>query len=330
MKNRNALRIVGALVVAQAVLVLAFVLPGYNPAPHDVPVAVAGPVAAVEALERRAGGAFAFTAHPAAAAAERAVIDRDAYGTMMLGRDGRPRALIVASAASPAVAQILEGALGRGVPVRDIRPLDADDPRGTTLGLLFLPLTVLCLPAALLLGRLRLSPGGLLGAVAGFAALGGLVVAALVSVAIGALPGPFLALAGLLALIILAIALPTAGLERAVGPAGVGVAALVFLVFGNPGSGNASAPELLPGLWRVTGQLLPPGAGGDAVRGVAYFEGAGSADAIAVLGAWVLFGVALVLAAEAVARRRRAAAGELTGSSAALAPPTDSARAHSG
>ena len=110
------------------------------------------------------------------------------------------------------------------------------------------------------------------------------------------MPGPYLAVSGIVALIVAAVGLTAAGLVRAVGPAGLGIAALLFVVLGNPGSGNASAPELLPGFWRVTGQLMPPGAGGQALRDVAYFDGHALLVPALVLAAWALFGAALILA----------------------------------
>ena len=85
------------------------------------------------------------------------------------------------------------------------------------------------------------------------------------------------------------------------GPAGLGVAALLFVVLGNPGSGNASAPELLPGFWRVAGQFLPPGAGGQALRDVAYFDGHALLIPAVVLAGWALFGAARLL----IGRRAR-------------------------
>jgi hypothetical protein len=71
---------------------------------------------------------------------------------------------------------------------------------------------------------------------------------------------------------------------------------LAFLLIGNPGSGNASAPELLPGFWRTVGPLLPPGAGGQALRNVAYFDGAALAGPLLVLGGFALAGAVLILA----------------------------------
>ena len=41
---------------------------------------------------------------------------------------------------------------------------------------------------------------------------------------------------------------------------------LIFLMLGNPASGLASAPELLPTPWHPLGAFLPPGALGSALR----------------------------------------------------------------
>jgi hypothetical protein len=300
--NRRALGVVAAVLLAQAVLVLAFVVPGHDPTPHDVPVGAVGPPGVAQGLEGRAPEALDVTRYPAEAAARDAILARDVYGAVVV--DGGDQRLLVASAASPAVAQLLQAtvdsAAEQAVPVQDVAPLDPDDPRGATINLMFLPLIVVCLPVVLVLGHLGLRRRDELAVLAVFAALGGLLVIGLVSGWLGALPGSYLALSGIAALIILAIALPAAGLGRAMGPAGVGVAALLFFVIGNPGSGNASAPELLPAFWRAVGPLLPPGAGGEALRATAYFDAAAIGWPLVVLAAWAALGALLV----AVAGRR--------------------------
>jgi hypothetical protein len=301
----RTLGIVAALILVQAVLVAAFVLPGHSPEPHDVPVGVVGPPVAVETLEGAQPGAFDAERYSSEAAARRSIEEREVYGAFVV--EGGERRLLIASAASATVAQILRGAVeteAGEVTVEDVAPLDPDDPRGTTLNLLFLPLVVVCLPAVLLLTSLRLPARALIGALALFAALGGLVIVALAGEAIGALPGSYLALAGVTALSILAIALPTAGFARMLRRAGVGVGALLFFVIANPASGNASAPELLPGFWRAISQFMPPGAGGTGLRNTAYFDGNAVLEPLVVLSAYAVVGTLLVLGADALRRRR--------------------------
>jgi hypothetical protein len=296
MTRLPAAPIVLVAVVAQALLVLMFVLPAHKPEPHGLRVAVAAPPPAVEALHRAADraqpGGFEIFAVPDAAAAERAILDRDAYGALI----PQERRLLVASAASLPGSQLLQAAFAENAPeVRDVRPLDPEDPRGGTLNLIGIPLIVVCLPVAFLLARLprRHAAGGGLA----FALLAGLAVIAVLNGWIGSLPGDYLPLAAVAALIVSAVVLPAIGLVRLIGPPGLGIVALVVLVIGNPGSGTASAPEMLPGFWRAVGPLLPPGAGTTALRNVAYFDGAALTRPLIVLAAFALAGLALIIAA---------------------------------
>jgi hypothetical protein len=90
----------------------------------------------------------------------------------------------------------------------------------------------------------------------------------------------------------------------------MGIAVVLFVLIGNPASGNGSAPELLPDFWRAIGQLMPPGAGGTSLRNTAYFDGNAVAGPLVVLSAFVAAGAALILIAETLHRRREQAACE--------------------
>lgn len=303
--TRKTIGFIAAIVTVQVIAVLAFVLPAHDPRPHDVPVGVVGPPAAARAVDAARPGAFDVRSFPSVAAAEDAIRDRDVYGAIIPAE----RRVLVASAASPVVAQALREGPGAGATVRDVVALDPDDPRGTTLNALFLPLILASLPGALLLSRLVAGRGALLGALGVMAAAGGLAVVAVVGPGLGLLPGPYLALAAVAALIVLAMALPAAGLVRLIGPPGLALAAVAFLLVGNAGSGNASAPELLPGFWRAVGPLLPPGAGGTALRNVAYFDGAALTTPLTVLLAFVGVGAILLIARRPVNDDARASTG---------------------
>ena len=272
--------VVGAVLV-QALLVLAFVLPGHDPKPHHVPVAVVGQAPPDNE-------AFDFVPVADAQAAQQAIDDREVYGAI----DGDE--LLIASAASPAVAQLLTAAFDQATP-RETKPLDPDDPRGATFNLMLLPLVVVGLPVALLLARF---PRGKAVAAAGaFAVLAGLTVTALVAGWLGAIPGNYLALSAIAALLVAAVVLPAVGLVKHLGPPGLALTALVIFFVGNPASGASSAPELLPGFWRAVGPLLPPGAGVTGLRNVAYFDGAALATPLIVLAAFAAAGLALALTA---------------------------------
>jgi hypothetical protein len=296
-------RTIAGLLVMLCVLVFGFLYPGYKPRPHHVPIGIVAPATTADSIAAKAGSDFTLTRYPTPQAARTAIDDREIYGAVIVSTSGKR--LLVASAASFTVAQVLPRAFA-GATVEDVKPLDRDDPRGATINLLVLPLIPLCIIAVLRLGSLRLRRRALIGATIAFAALGGLVVAAIVHFGLGALPGSYFGLSAITALTILAVLLPTAGLQRLLGPPGVAVSVFLFFAFANPASGNATAPELLPSLWRQLGQLLPPGAGGTALRNTGYFGGTAIAQPIAVLAAFSLAGALLVLGADRLRRLRSA------------------------
>ena len=78
-----------------------------------------------------------------------------------------------------------------------------------------------------------------------------------------------------------------------------------MMLVGNPLSGAATAPEMLPGWSGVVGRLLPSGAGGQLLRSTAFFDGRGASHSVVVLVAWLTIGVVLCLAGGL--RPRRAA-----------------------
>lgn len=64
---------------------------------------------------------------------------------------------------------------------------------------------------------------------------------------------------------------------------------MVFV--GNPFSAVTTAPELLPGAANHIGQWLPPGAGQNLLRSVAYFNGHAAWPHVAVLCVWAGLGL---------------------------------------
>jgi hypothetical protein len=84
------------------------------------------------------------------------------------------------------------------------------------------------------------------------------------------------------------------------------VAAVTMVLIGNPFSGVASGPEMLPEPAGTIGQLLPPGAGGNLLRSTGYFDGAAAGGHVLVLVVWTLAGLAVLLAAGMRSSRRHA------------------------
>jgi hypothetical protein len=300
-----------AVVVVQALLVPLFAGPAANLAPRDLPIVVAGPAPAANALAERLRterpGAFEVATVADAGAADRALRDRDAYAAFVVDPDGGVE-LHTASAGGPAVATLLTQAAaeaggaasgGRPVPVVDVVPADPDDPRGGGFAAGFLPLVMTALLAGAALALTARGRWARLTGLVAFAALAGLVGAAVLQGWLGILPGGYLANAAAIGLFSLAAAGIVTGLAAALGRPGLGLGALLVFVLGNPLSAVAAAPELLPQPWGEVGQWLPAGAGGTLLRSVAFFDGARAGAAIAVLTGYALVGLLLVLVGRA-------------------------------
>ena len=132
------------------------------------------------------------------------------------------------------------------------------------------------------------------GLVVAGAVLTGLAATLIVQSWLGVVGGDWWANAAALSLTVLAIASIVSGLEALLGKAGIALGALTMIFVGNPLSGVASSPEMLPSGAGTLGQLLPPGAGGNLVRSTGFFDGAAAGGHIAVLSAWALAGLALL------------------------------------
>jgi hypothetical protein len=299
------------VVLLQALLVLWFAWPAARTAPRDLPIVVAGPApaagAVAERLRTERPGAFQITTLPDAAAADRALRDRSAYGAFVVESGGS--SLHIASAASPTVAALLSQA-AQQTRVVDVVPTPADDPRGAGFAAGFLPLLLTSLGCGIALLFVIRAHAVRLAGVLGFAALAGLVATGVLH-GLGVLTGNYLAEAGAVGLLALAVSATVSGLGALLGRPGIGLGVLLVFLLGNPISGLASAPELLPQPWGAIGQFLPPGAGGSLLRSVAYFDGARATGPLLVLAAWAAAGLALTAVGHYRDGRRSGSAGQL-------------------
>jgi hypothetical protein len=300
------------LVIALAgVLALVFIFVSSNvaanhaPKPHDLPVGVVGTPQLVSAtarqLDRRAPGAFQIRGYRSPAAARTAILQRSVYGAF---DPGPPPSLQVADAASLPVATLLQetftaAARARGAPliVHDLVPLPPTDPTGGTAFSATLSLIIAGVLGSSLLYVVTQGRGLAvhLSAVLALGIGAGLLTAVATNVVVGAFTGQFLAIWGVAALFVLALALPIAFFQRLLGLPGTGVGLLVFIVVGDPSSGGATAPQLLPDPWRAISQALPPGAAVTAMRDVVYFHGYGATRALIVLGSYAVLGAILAI-----------------------------------
>jgi hypothetical protein len=303
---RAVLLMVGVLLV-QLGFLLSYVGAFHHPDAQGVPLAVAGPPRVAQQLDRLPGDPVATTVVADRAAARERILRRDAQGAYVVHPAGSRDTVLVASAAgssvTSAVRQVGESfarAQGRQVRVVDVAPAQ-DGDRGS--------LTAFYLVVGWLVGGYLAA--SMLGVTAGarpanrhralirllallpYAALSGLGGAIIVDPALGALTGHFLQLWGLGALVVFLAGTVTIALQALFGVLGIGLAVVVFVVLGNPSSGGAYQPHMIPPFWTAIGSWLPAGAGVSAVRNTVYFHGNALTWPLGVLGVWAAAGVLL-------------------------------------
>jgi hypothetical protein len=301
---RKAVGLVLAMTAGLSLVLALFVSIAVNTGPNGIRLVVAGPAPAVALIEAglaQTAGPDAFEVSVVAdeAAATAALQDRTADGAIVVGPTGPT--VLTASAGSPAIAQLLTAAAGKlgepaaaGAAVVDVVSLPSGDSRGGGLAAGSFPMIIagIALGAAAAL-RLR-SRWLVLGTVVGGAVVIAVSFAGILSW-LGVSGGNFWSETAAIWLAVAASALVVAGLARLFGAAGIGIGALLLMIIGNPLSGIASSPRLLPGPWGEFGQWLPTGAGGTLLRTVSYFPQAAVWGPVLVLLGWAALGAVGVL-----------------------------------
>ncbi|MGV9709549.1 hypothetical protein ACWDTI_02635 [Gordonia sp. NPDC003424] len=302
-ENKKIPLLVLGLTVLLGIMLMAFSLPAVHSGANGIPLGVVGPAPAVSALESKADG-FDITEYADEAAASDAILHRDIYGALVLAPNGDVHT-VVATAASTTVATMIEkigdnlAAAHHGTnTVIDVKSFPAEDPRGAGLAAGALPMALGGWIGAVVIMMLIHTFRGRLIAVISFAVVGGLGLTAVLQFVVGTFDGNYwlTSLAAMLG--IAATAMAVLGLRELLGGLGLGIAAILLILLGNPLSGLAGAPEALPTPWGFIGQLLPPGATGSLLRGVVFFDGNGTQHAIIVLLCWLVVGSTLFGIAE--------------------------------
>jgi hypothetical protein len=299
-------------VLAALALVLAFtgvfVSGFHDPRPNDIEVAIVGSAA----LSHGEPDGFDVRSYPTESEAREALLDADVHGVLIAG--GRTdRVLVTGAYGGPPTEAVIGGlrsmaaAEGRSATVRDLEPLPAGDPKG--LSALFTVLGTV-VPSLILGALLAIVGRGLpatyrWAALVLFAGMAGLVVAFSVDTLVGALTGHFWGVAGVTALLALAVGSTCLGLGQLLGPAGVACAFLALVLLGQSSAGGAITYELQPGFHHALSQLFPNGAALTALRNTVYFGGAHTLAPLAVLLSWAAAGAGLGLVAIHNTRRER-------------------------
>jgi nucleotide-binding universal stress UspA family protein len=272
----------------------------HKPTPHDVPVGIVASAAVTghveHALDGALPGGFTFRSYPSAVSATTAIARREIDGALVA--TGANLRLLVTQAGGTGPEQALNGAFtavaaktGHQLIISDVVPGRASDSQALSSWFVILSVLIPSLAAgsasALALRRAR--RGWAVGAPVAVAVVSGLIAAGIADGIAGL--GNYPALAGIIALLSLAVAAPTALLAR-IRPPLVALAVLAFIVFGIPASGGpANLASFTPGFLRALSPVLPLGVAASTIRNVVYFGGHDTTSYLWTLAAWALAGV---------------------------------------
>lgn len=313
---RGVLMPVVVVLVIGSIFVSVYLAAFHAPEPHDLPVAVVGTAQqtrqAADVLERGMPGGFEVKRYADENAARHAVQDRAVYAAYVPGTDGSPE-LLYAGANGPSVTSTVSNAFsavartsGRTLVEKDVVPAADGDTRSMSVfyaafglvlaGFLFGMMTYQMAP--------RLEFRWRMTSLAFFSVLGGVIVALLTgSLGFGALPGPFIGIAGLVALMGAAVGSATMAIMRLFGRAGLPLASVILLTLGNSTSGGTLPAAYLPGWLRPLSEILPVGVGVRAIQGLSHFDNDGLVQGIAILAGWTVLCAGLVFWRDVPARR---------------------------
>jgi len=297
-------RLVGvgaALAAIVTIITLAFLWPTVTSEAKDLPVAVAGPPAAVapveQGLSQRAPGVFEVVQAVDRAAAVDLIETRDVYGAVVLGASPE---ILTSTAGSAVVAQqlaalspVLAEQVGAPVPVTDVVPLGSGDPRGAILGLVTLPLVIGGMIGGILVSVLVVGVWRRLTAVAASSVFGGLAVAGVLQGWFGAIAGSYWVNATIIGLAMFGIAATIVGFVSVVGRPGIAAGPVLFLLIANPLAAAAQPWQMLLVPFGAIGQWMPPGAAAALLRDESYFPRADTTHLWLALVSWAVLGVVL-------------------------------------
>lgn len=311
------LGLIGSAVVT--LVVLAFLWPVKTASPHNLPVSVAGPAAAVTAfetaIEDQRPGVFAFIAADDRADAVAQIERRASYGAIVLGSATSMTEVLTAPAGSAVATQMLTAVAGQlqvqlqkavaaaggdasavAVAVTPVVPLSEADPTGAGLAAAAFPLTIGGIIGGVLVSLLVVGPVRRLAALGGFGVASGLFLALVLGTWYQFLPGSLLPNALAIGLAVTATSTFIVGCASLIGRAGIGVGAVVTMFIANPLSAVATPYQFIPEPWGVIGQYMVPGAANWLLRSLSYFPDADTSRQWWVLIAWTAAGVALTIA----------------------------------
>jgi hypothetical protein len=279
-----------------------------DPRPHDIPVGLVGPSQALqpmtEALAQKVPGVFKFTTYDSEDTARAALDRRDIDGVVVVGGPATSR-IIVAGAAGDTATTLIEAVFGAAlsaqgpqVPVEVVHPFASGDAHGLILFFLVLAtlISTLVVQAAMLARAAGTRGAAWLGVTAVFGVMAGAAgVGAATWIAGGYDTAALVPMGALVALTSFAAGAFVAGSTRLLGPAGLGLSALVIILLDLISSGGPAGSAILPDVYRWMSPWMPAGQLNSALKGTLYFSGEGVAFPVLVISAWLVVGLVLII-----------------------------------
>ncbi|TDC45431.1 hypothetical protein E1258_30365 [Micromonospora sp. KC207] len=319
---RTAALLAGTLALATA-FIAAYVGTLHDPVPRDVPVGVVlgdQRAQAVMAAVRGETDKIEPVEYDDAAAADVGLTAREVYGVLTATPEGGLR-LATASASAPAAADVVdqvfaEAARRSDLPltVTDEVPVEQTDPRGLVPFYLAVGYILGGYLAATALGlrtgtapRSLASAGLRIAVLAAYAVVLGVVGALVVGPVLDIWHHDVPAVAAVGALAVFAAAMIASAMQGWLGLFGTGLAILLLVVLGNPGSGGIYAPEFLPAWIRGMHRWNVPGLTTDLIKSAVYFDRRSMGWPLGGLALWVALGVVGLLTATLVRGRHAGA-----------------------
>jgi hypothetical protein len=276
-------------------------------APHDMPFGVTGSSAVVTAVQQEDPNALDLIQYSSEADLMQAAQRGDIYGGYIPG-DSSDTLVTVPAKSFFGEIYVRGGfsdaakTLKRTITTETVAPLPTEDRTGGVVGLLLLPTLIGGYLIATMLFSFthRAAVRGRIAIILGFSVAVALITGAVAGLT-GAIPVSNLwALLPCFVLVTAAVALAGVAFQHLV-KMGTLVVALLFIIIGGAGAGGGGV-SLLPSYWQKIGSVLPPQNAVDLYRNVRYFGGHNIVTPIAVLAAYVIFGLVVIILVE---RRRR-------------------------
>ena len=227
----------------------------------------------------------------------------DIYGGYVVGSDSDT--LVTAEAKSFFGDIYINGAfteaakkLDQPFTTKPVAPLPTADRTGAVVGLLLLPTLVggYMIASLMFSASQTAAARGRITIVLAFAAVVAVITGVVAGPIVGAFPsGHLWTLIPCFFLVTAVVGLSAVAIQALVGKLGSLVVALLFIIIGGAGAGGVGV-ALLPTYWQTIGSLLPPRHAIELYRNVRYFDGNNIAIPIAVLAAYGLISLIVIIA----------------------------------